>query len=143
MARFVVWGCVSVAVLALLIQAIPVRRVNGPVEADVSAPPDVERVLRRACYDCHSNLTVWPAYSKVAPASWIVAHDVHDGRNELNFSIWNRYDAVTRRKKLDLARDEVRSGQMPPAYYLWMHPNARLSAADRELLENWFSTRKR
>jgi cytochrome c551/c552 len=141
MARIVLWGCVSLAVLALLIQAIPVRRVNGPVEADVKAPPDVERVLRRACYDCHSNETVWPGYSRVAPASWLVAHDVHDGRNELNFSIWNRYDTVMRRKKLDRARDEVKGGDMPPAYYVWMHPNARLSDADKALLENWFSTR--
>jgi cytochrome c551/c552 len=141
MARIVLWGCVSLAVLALLIQAIPVRRVNGPVEADVKAPPDVERVLRRACYDCHSNETVWPGYSRVAPASWLVAHDVHDGRNELNFSIWNRYDTVMRRKKLDRARDEVKGGDMPPAYYVWMHPNARLSDADKALLEKWFSTR--
>jgi cytochrome c551/c552 len=141
MARIVLWGCVSLAVLALLIQAIPVRRVNGPVEADVKAPPDVERVLRRACYDCHSNETVWPGYSRVAPASWLVAHDVHDGRNELNFSIWNRYDTVMRRKKLDRARDEVKGGDMPPAYYVWMHPNARLSDADKAFLEKWFSTR--
>ena len=141
MARIVLWGCVSIAVIALLIQAIPVRRINGPVEADVKAPPEVERILRRACYDCHSNETVWPGYSRVAPASWLVAHDVHDGRNELNFSIWNRYDTVMRRKKLDRARDEVKSGDMPPAYYVWMHPNARLSDADKALLERWFSTR--
>ena len=141
MARIVLWGCVSIAVLALLIQAIPVRRINGPVEADVKAPPEVERILRRACYDCHSNETVWPGYSRVAPASWLVAHDVHDGRNELNFSIWNRYDTVMRRKKLDRARTEVKSGDMPPAYYVWMHPNARLSDADKALLESWFSTR--
>lgn len=141
MSRIVLWGGVSIALLALLIQAIPVRRVNGPVERDVSAPADVERVLRRACYDCHSNQTVWPAYSRIAPASWLVAHDVHDGRNELNFSIWNRYDTVTRRKKLDRAREEVSHGDMPPAYYVWMHPEARLSDADRALLESWFSTR--
>ena len=141
MARIVLWGCVSIALIALLIQAIPVRRINGPVEADVKAPPEVESILRRACYDCHSNETVWPGYSRVAPASWLVAHDVHDGRNELNFSIWNRYDTVMRRKKLDRARDEVKSGDMPPAYYVWMHPNARLSDADKALLERWFSTR--
>lgn len=140
-AKLFLWGCLAIAAVGLLIQAIPVRRVNGPVEGDVAAPPSVERVLRRACYDCHSNETVWPGYSRVAPASWLVAHDVHDGRNELNFSIWNRYDAVTRTRMLQHAAKEVADGDMPPVYYVWMHPAARLSDGDRALLRAWFEAR--
>jgi hypothetical protein len=141
MGKLVLRGGIAIAVLVLLIQAIPVRRVNGPIEADMEAPPEVARVLRRACYDCHSNQTAWPGYSRIAPASWLVAHDVHGGRNELNFSIWNRYDAVTRRKKLDRAREEVKDRDMPPVYYVWMHPDARLTDGDKALLERWFSAR--
>jgi len=140
-AKIFLWGCLAIAGVGLLIQAIPVRRVNGPVEGDVAAPPAVERVLRRACYDCHSNETVWPGYSRVAPASWLVAHDVHDGRNELNFSIWNRYDAVTRSRMLQHAAKEVADGDMPPAYYVWMHPAARLSEPDKAMLRAWFEAR--
>ncbi len=132
---------VGLAVAALLIQAIPVKRTNGAVESKVDAPPEVAAILRRACYDCHSNETVWPSYSRVAPVSWVVAHDVHEGRRELDFSRWNRYDAVTRRRKLDRAVEEVGDGDMPPVYYVWMHPEARLSDADRAALKAWFGRR--
>src|SRR5512142_1468745 len=93
----------GVAAMALLIQAVPVDRSNGPVESDAGAPAPVAGILRRACYDCHSNRTIWPGYSRVAPVSWLVAHDVHEGRRELNFSAWGRYDAEQRRRKLDKA----------------------------------------
>lgn len=136
--RIVFGIAAGLAALALLVQLIPVERTNGPVEADVSAPPAVAGILRRACYDCHSNETVWPGYSRFAPASWLVAHDVHKGRRELNFSTWNRSDTAARRRKLDKSSEEVKDGDMPPMYYVWMHPNARLSDADREALRAWF-----
>jgi len=64
-------------VLALIaIQLVPVPRSNPPAETEVAAPDPVRAVLRRACYDCHSGETVWPLYSRVAPASWLVAYDV-------------------------------------------------------------------
>lgn len=132
---------VLVAVIALfaLIQLVPVDRTNGPVVADAAAPSPVRGILERACYDCHSNRTVWPGYSRVAPVSWLVAHDVHEGRRELNFSEWNRYDAGGRRKKLEKASEEVSDGEMPPVYYVWMHPGARLSDADKAALKAWFA----
>jgi cytochrome c551/c552 len=130
---------VGLALVALLIQAIPVQRRNTAVESDAEAPPAVASILRRACYDCHSNETVWPGYSRVAPVSWLVAHDVREGRRQLDFSTWNRYDAVTRRRKLDRAAEEVADGDMPPVYYVWMHPEARLSDADKAALKAWFA----
>ena len=63
---------------------MPVTRQNPPVTGDVTAPADVGGILRRACYDCHSHETVWPWYSRVAPASWLVAHDVDEGRGFIN-----------------------------------------------------------
>ncbi|HET7453350.1 MAG TPA: heme-binding domain-containing protein [Thermoanaerobaculia bacterium] len=137
--QLVVRLLVAIAVVALLIQAIPVERKNAAVTSNVDAPPAVVSILRRACYDCHSNETVWPRYSRVAPVSWLVAHDVHEGRRELDFSTWDRYDAVTRRRKLDRAAEEVSDGDMPPVYYVWMHPAARLSDADRAALKDWFA----
>jgi hypothetical protein len=88
----------ALLVLLLLIQLWPVERTNPPVSAPLEADPEVVAVLRAACYDCHSNETVWPWYSRVAPLSWQVAHHVEEGREELNFSEWGSYTAETRRE---------------------------------------------
>ena len=114
-----------------------IARSNPPVTGDIGAPPEVAAVLRRACYDCHSHETVWPWYSRVAPISWLVAHDVREGREELNFSAWDRYDPAKRRKKLAKTVEEVDEEEMPPWYYALVHPDARLSAAERELVRAW------
>lgn len=137
--KIVGWAVVAVIGLFALIQLVPVDRTNGSVVADAAAPEPVRGILKRACYDCHSNETVWPKYSRVAPVSWLVAHDVHEGRRELNFSEWSRYDAARRRKKLEKASEEVSDGDMPPVYYVWMHPGARLSDADKAALKAWFA----
>jgi hypothetical protein len=118
-------------------QVIPVDRSNPPVETAVTAPPAVDAILRRSCYDCHSNETVWPWYSRVAPVSWIVARDVHQGRRHLNFSQWNRLEPHERRDILEEAWEEVSAGDMPMAIYLPLHPDARLTDADKAALEAW------
>ncbi len=120
--------------LFLAIQLWPVSRTNPPVEAAAPAPPEVQAVLRRACYDCHSNETVWPLQAYVAPLSWLVVHDVKEGRGELNFSAWNPRQAARARK--ELAR-ELERGDMPPFLYVIAHPEAKLSPADRALLSSW------
>lgn len=94
-------------------------------------------MLRRACYDCHSHETVWPWYSQVAPLSWLITNDVREGRAELNFSTWQRYSTQEQVKKLKENWDEVAEGTMPPWAYRVLHPEARLSAQDRALLQHW------
>ena len=76
------------AIVAIGIQLYPVARTNPPVTADFSGPAEVKAVLKTACYDCHSNETRWPWYSYVAPLSWLVTHDVEEGRAEFNLSAW-------------------------------------------------------
>jgi hypothetical protein len=130
----------ALLVLALLLvgaQAFRIDRDNPPVVRDVDAPPPVHELLRRACYDCHSNETQWPWYSAVAPVSWLLAHDVDEGRGELNFSTWDAYPAAKKAKKLKETADEVAEGEMPPWYYVMMHAPARLSEADRAALAAW------
>ena len=124
------------AVLAIA-QAFRIDKTNPPVQQDVAAPPEVAAVLRRACYDCHSNETVWPWYSNVAPVSWLLGRDVREGRGELNFSAWNAYDATKQAKKLKETADEVAEGEMPPWYYVAMHRHAAVSQADGERLRAW------
>jgi hypothetical protein len=127
----------GVAVLAA--QLVRPAKTNPPVTSDVGAPPAVAALLRRACYDCHSHETRWPWYAGVAPTSWLLAHDVRDGRDELNFSTWDKYEAGARRKKLTKSVKEVREGEMPPWYYRAMHPEARLDDRDRAALETWIA----
>ena len=123
--------------MLVIAQAFRIDTTNPPIQQDVAAPPAVAAVLRRACYDCHSNETVWPWYSQVAPISWLLERDVRQGREELNFSVWNTYEAKKRAKKLQETAEEVAEGEMPPWLYVVAHPDAALSQADVELLRAW------
>ena len=121
----------------LVIQLVPLDRSNPPVEADLDAPADVKAVLKRACYDCHSNETAWPWYARVAPVSWLVAKDVREGRKHLNVSEWGK---MSERKQAGAARAmwrELEDGRMPLPVYLPMHPEAKLSEADRAAVRAW------
>jgi hypothetical protein len=137
MRRILKWVGMGLLAAFVAIQFVPVERDNPPVEQDVEAPPEVREVLRRACYDCHSNETVWPWYSRVAPASWLAVRDVRKGREELNFSTWNRLSTRERVEAVRESWEEVDAGEMPPWFYLPPHPDARLSAGDLEILRVW------
>jgi hypothetical protein len=125
---------VAAGVVLAAIQLVPVSRTNPPVTAPVPAPPEVQALLKRACYDCHSHETVWPLQAYLAPVSWLVAHDVSEAREELNFSAWDRVDQRRIAKKLP---KEVGEGEMPPWFYVVAHPTARLSDAERKTLSDW------
>jgi hypothetical protein len=130
----------AVAVTALAaIQFLPVQRRNSPAGGELTAPPEVTAALRGACYDCHSSQTRWPFYSAIAPISWLVAHDVNQGRRRLNFSDWNAYasDPQTAGQKLNRVAELVDRGAMAPWYYRLLHPGARLSGAQRRLIVQW------
>jgi hypothetical protein len=127
-----------IATLALvLIQFIPVTRDNPPDRRGPGASPEVTAVLRRACYNCHSHETVWPWYSRVAPVSWLVAYDVHEGREVFNLSNLQDISQETQVKVRAKALEEVEAGEMPQWYYLPFHPDARLSEEDLAVLRTW------
>jgi hypothetical protein len=126
------------AVLALAVaQLIPVARTNPQIETEVLASHELEAVLRRSCFDCHSNETVWPWYSRLAPVSWLVAHDVNEGREHLNYSTWNRLSSEQQAEAIHESWEHVDEGDMAPWYYVMMHERARLSEADRALFQTW------
>lgn len=122
----------------VILQIIPIGSVNSDfafagnplVVTNVQwDSPQTEAIVRRACYDCHSNETRWPWYSRIAPVSWLVSYDVHGGRDEMNFSDLERTD--------DLSEDieeVLEEGEMPLPMYLLMHPDANLSEADKRVL---------
>ena len=127
----------AVIVVLVAIQFVPLTTTNPPVESDIPTSPEVKAILRGACYDCHSNETVWPWYSQIAPISWLIARDVQEGRAELNFSTWNQYSTQQQVKKLKESWEDIAEGEMPPWFYLAIHREVRLSDADRALLRQW------
>lgn len=130
--RFCVRAALVLVVGLAAIQFVPYGRVhqNPPVIAEPLWDSAETRALaQRACFDCHSNETQWPVYSNIAPASWLIQHDVATGRAALNFSEWQR-----RQEEAHEAAKEVREGEMPLRMYAVMHAHARLTAAERERL---------
>ena len=121
-------------VLGALVLGVAIQFV--PVGSDTANPPvtlepdwdsaETRELFFRVCRDCHSNETVWPWYSHVAPVSWLVAADVEEGREHLNVSEWARPE-----QHGDEAAEMVREGEMPLWFYLPLHPDARLSSAEK------------
>jgi hypothetical protein len=134
---------VGMAVLFVLIQIIRPARTNPAIDstyeigARASVDPAVIAILNRSCNDCHSNRTIWPWYSGVAPVSWLVASDVNGGRRHVNFSEWFAYPPDKRMKLLEEICKEVKQGDMPPIQYTPMHRGSRLTSADATALCDW------
>jgi Haem-binding domain len=128
---------VGLVVVLVAMQFVPVDRSNPPVTGEIPAPPAVAPILKRACYDCHSNETRWPWYSHVAPVSFLVARDVHAGRRHMNFSTWTAYTTTKQTRAVKDIWEQVSKGEMPMSIYVPMHPGARLTDADKAALEAW------
>ena len=122
------WFVIGLTFIVVVIQAVPYGRdhTNPPVHAEPAWDTSRTRDLTvRACFDCHSNQTVWPWYSNIAPISWLIERDVRKGRRELNFSEWHKAQ-----EEAHESANTVRKGSMPPWYYPW----AGLSFAERQQL---------
>ncbi len=124
------WGAFSLVAGILILQLVPYGHdhTNPPVKVEPKWDTALTRELSvRACFDCHSNQTIWPWYSNAAPASWLIQHDVEEGRQRLNFSEWDR----PQRESRGAAR-QVQRGEMPPRSYIVLHPTASLSADEKQ-----------
>ena len=131
--RAILWVLIGLVVVGLLIQLIPLpgRGNNPPVTSEPNwDSPQTRLLAKRACFDCHSNETVWPWYSYVAPVSWLVYNDTMQGRSRMNFSKW------TSRPQPGVGEigGIIQEGEMPPAVYLPMHPAAQLTVAEKQQL---------
>ncbi|MCK6695461.1 MAG: heme-binding domain-containing protein [Thermoanaerobaculia bacterium] len=129
----------------LAIQLIRPDMTNPPVNQAqdfrqvMQTPAGVQSILEAACYDCHSNETQYPWYSQVAPVSWWVADHINEGREALNFSTFGALNAEDRAEALEESAEKVQEGEMPLDSYTWMHPEAKLSAAQRDVLIKWLN----
>ncbi|HXC31211.1 MAG TPA: heme-binding domain-containing protein [Verrucomicrobiae bacterium] len=138
------WIVVGAIAFLILIQAIQPSRTNPAVvpsrslEAHVEVPAQVQAVLKRSCYDCHSSSTVWPWYSHVAPVSWYVVHDVNTGRGHVNFQNWEaQINEQEGKEHLGLICKLVRQGQMPPADYRFMHEGTNVTPEETATICAW------
>lgn len=124
---------IVIVILLVLIQLIPFGRdhKNPPVTGTPQwDSPRTEKLFNRACKDCHSNQTIWPWYSSIAPVSWLTGIDVKIGRAKFNVSEWGREG----KNKGDEAAEETRKGKMPPWFYLPAHPEAKLTTSEKDEL---------
>ena len=122
--------------LFALIQLIPVDRTNPPTTVEPQwISPEARSLVKEHCFQCHSNETEWPWYSYVAPASWLIKWDVVNGRNQFNFSEWDKNPG-----ELDEMIGEIQEGGMPPLQYTLFHSNSRLDAQQKQTLIDALST---
>lgn len=131
---------IALIVLLAIAQFIRPSRTNPAVDPALelkSVPPGIQPIFERSCNDCHSNRTVWPWYSNIAPVSWYVAYDVSEGRRELNLSQWETYNEGRKSKKLKEICKEVRDGDMPKPIYTFIHRGTSLTRADVQMICNW------
>lgn len=122
---------IMLVLLFIIIQFIPYGKTH--INPSVVSEPKWDSVTTqetfyRVCGDCHSNKTKWPGYSKIAPASWLIQADVDEGRANLNVSEWGREG----KNKGNEAADEVKDGGMPPFYYRPLHPESKMTQAEKD-----------
>lgn len=136
--KTVLWLIVILVLGFGLIQLVPYGR-DHENPAVVNEPawdsPSTEQLVRQACFDCHSNETVWPWYASIAPASWLVSRDVQEGRERMNFSEWpESMTGAAGAAVAEAAAELVRSDEMPPVQYRLAHSGARLDDAQKRAL---------
>ena len=110
------------------------------IETKHPVPAEVKALMKRACYDCHSNNTHYPWYSEIQPVAWWLASHVNDGKEHLNFSEFASYSVKRTVSKLEQISETVSQQAMPLPSYTWAHPEARLTPAEITLLTDWADT---
>ena len=134
---------IIILVILVIIQFIPSGLPdNNPVAGQdihdlIEVSEDVSLIFKNACYDCHSQEVIYPWYSYVAPVSFLVARDVKVGRAQLDFSLWGTLSKRKQLKALDEIAEEVNEGNMPLPIYPPLHPEAKLTQEDKDLIVEW------
>jgi len=130
MKRYLKWAVIALVIMFPGMQLIPMSRGNPPATREVKwDSPQTQALAQRACNDCHSDQTTWPWDSYIAPASFLIANHVYEGRRRLNFSEWDKpnsdFEEVSR---------TIQNGRMPTWDYVLMHPAAKLTPAETQQL---------
>lgn len=137
---------IFLGIIAVLvgIQLIPIDRTHAPVEATKNfvtienTPREIQTLIKNACYDCHSNEVKYPWYAYIAPISWSVKNHINEGQEHLNFSEWGTYNKELKKRMMQKSVEEVENRKMPLSGYLPLHPEARLTAEQRQMMIQYF-----
>jgi len=133
--KMLVYGVGLAVAGGVVAQVVPYGRnqTNPPVVKEPAwDSPATRALVKRVCFNCHSHETIWPWYAKVAPASWLVYHDVKEAREKLNFSNWQ--DGLLPAESPGVIKKEVQGDDMPPIQYRLAHPEARMTEAEKQQL---------
>jgi len=135
-------GLFFIVFLALIQLVRPKKNISNVVTKNsitnvMEVSPDIEKILKTSCYDCHSNNTKYTWYHEIAPMSWGVAHHIKEGKKQLNFDEFAAYDERKRNKIMEEIADEVKEEKMPMKGYVLFHPETQLSKEDIEKIINW------
>lgn len=138
--KYLLYGIIAIFFLIQFVPAdLPENSddVSNDIIQTENAPEDVRLILKKACYDCHSNQTIYPWYSYVAPVSWLIEKDTREGRDELNFSDWAELSKRKKIKILNEMAEEVEEKKMPMEIYTVIHRDAILSDDEISAIANW------
>jgi len=128
------WALIILALIG--IQFIPVERTNPPVTTEIYTSDKVKAILKKSCYDCHSNETNWSWYTKIAPISFITIKDVNEGRKHLNFSEWDKHWSNEANVKKEIW-EEIESEKMPPWIFRILRSDGILTQEEKNIIRNW------
>ncbi len=104
-----------------------------------TVPNNVQTILQNACYDCHSNNTIYPWYSNIQPMAWMMAKHIKDGKEKLNFSEFGNNSSRKQISKLKEIANQIKDNEMPISSYKLMHKNANLSKDKKGLIIDWIN----
>lgn len=133
----------------IIIQFIrPSRNISETISTNditkyFTVPDDVQNILKKGCYNCHSNNTEYPWYTNLQPVGWWMQNHIKEGKRELNFSEFATYAPKRQYRKLEELVKQVKEKEMPLSSYTWIHKDARLSEDERQILYKWADTLKR
>ncbi|TWP28046.1 cytochrome C [Apibacter muscae] len=135
---------IALAIL-LAIQLFRIDKTNKPINKKLDyvslthAPKNIEKILEKSCYNCHSNQTIYPWYANVAPISWLVKSHINEGKKFINFSEYGLYNVYQKDHINKGLYEVIKNGRMPLSSYLLLHQEDNLSNEQRQELLNWFS----
>jgi len=104
-----------------------------------AVPDNVQGILQKSCYDCHSNNTDYPWYAEIQPVGWWLNHHIDEGKSELNFNEFSTYSPRRQYKKLEEIAEQVKENEMPLSSYTIIHRDANLSNDQKIAITTWAS----
>lgn len=137
---------VAIIALFILVQLFRIDKTNPEVNPEKDyltmsrAPENVSAILKTSCYDCHSNETVYPWYSNIAPMSWMLKSHIDEARDHMNFSLWAELSEASKIGAQENCFYEIEDNKMPLKSYTLIHRDAKLTDESRETLMNWFNS---